>query len=92
MDMHLNLSRVPPPSPLLELLSVAPGDPNVATRTAGLALDDSLRKLLPPGIGDGGKREVRTKPTTKAGPSPSEAAKVAPGGFFSGPLVGQADW
>ena len=87
MDMHLNLSRMPPPGPLLELLSLASGDPNVAMGTAGLALDDSLRKLLPPGIGDGGQREVRTKPTTKAGASPLEAAKVTPGSSFLAPSL-----
>ena len=45
-----------PPGPFLESLSLIPGDPNVTTRTAGLAPDDNLRELLPPGIGGGGAK------------------------------------
>lgn len=81
-----------PPGPLLESLSLVPGDPNVSTRTAGLTPDDNLRELLPPGIGGGGERAVRTKPTAEAGASPSEVGKATPGGFFSGCLLRQADW
>ena len=81
-----------PPGPFLESLSLVPGDPNVSMRTAGLAPGDNLRELLPPGIGGGGERPVRTKPTAKAGASPSEVEKATPGGFFSGCLLGQADW
>ena len=81
-----------PPGPLLESLSLVPGDPNVSTRTAGLAPDDNLRELLPPGIGGGGERAVRTKPTAEAGASPSEVGKATTGGFFSCCLLRQSDW
>lgn len=53
--MNLNLSRMPPPGPLLELLSLAPGDPDVSRKMTGLVPDDSLRKLLLPGTGGEGK-------------------------------------
>lgn len=81
-----------PPGPFLESLSLIPGDPNVTTRTAGLAPDDNLRELLPPGIGGGGETEVRTKPTAEAGASPSEVEKATLVGFFSGRLLNRADW
>lgn len=80
-----------PPSLFLESLSLVPGDPNVTTRTARLAPDDNLIELLPPGIGGGGEREVRTKPIAEAGACPSEVEKATLGGFFSGCLFSQAD-